>query len=87
MISGACHRCFPLLILHLALILSHHLVTGQDWLLNSIIPSDYDVQQAPLESDDDLLTVHGTIWLRRLDADEDQRVSKNIFITVPIFSL
>lgn len=88
---GASFSCLPLLImLHIAFILCHHLVTGQHWLLNSIFPMDYDVEQAPLQSADDFLMIHGTIWMKQLHAKDDQRVSETISkyfaIVVPIFS-
>lgn len=75
---GACHprRCLPLVVVNLALLSRHVVTSQQDWLLRAILPPEYDAQRVPLEQDDDLLTVQGTIHLKHFDVGDDQRVSE-----------
>lgn len=68
-------QCWALsAVLHFVL-LSYNLTNGQNWLIDHILPLDYDANQVPIESSDTLLIVNSTVQLRSISADQDQRVS------------
>lgn len=71
---------YPCLALQLLLYLSSKLVKCQDWLINDILPEDYDSMQAPLEEGNALFQINGTIQLRGFHADKGQRVSQIHFL-------
>lgn len=74
-------QCWALsTVLHFIL-LSYNFTYGQNWLVDHILPSDYDPNQVPIESTDTLLIVNNTIQLRSLSADQDQRVSHFVLVT------
>lgn len=70
------YPCLALqLFLYLSSTLSHlKLVKCQDWLIDDILPEDYDSMQAPLEESSALFQINGTIQLRGFHADKGQRV-------------
>ncbi len=59
-----------LIILNLVLLSTR--VTGQNWLIGSFIPSDYDKSQPPLVNG--YVPVDSTVVINRFSAASDQRV-------------
>lgn len=72
--------CALSIVLHFVL-LSYNLINCQNWLVDHILPPDYDANQVPIESSDTLLIVNNTVQLRSLSADQDQRVSYLVGVT------
>ncbi len=69
-----CWQWWALPIVVHFVILSHHLTCGQNWLIDHILPHDYNPNQIPVETSDTLLIINSTIQLRSLSSDQDQRV-------------
>ena len=77
-VKVAAHQCIKVLSYF---VLLSHLVNGQNWLIDELLPAKYDPMEAPIEEINELLHVNATIQLKSYQADSGQRVSQMLYFT------